>query len=216
MPAARDPFEHPALSESVRELARRGELRSYRRGTLLIQEGDRGDTIYIILSGRLRAFSAQPETGKEVHFGTYGPGEYVGEMGLDGGPRSASVIALEATQCAMIVRPRLEAYLNDRPQFAFELLAKVIRRARDATLSTKRMALNDVYGRIKLLLESMEPEPWEGEGVCLGRMTQRDIAARVGCTPKMVSRVMKDLEQGDYLHLEPAGLVVLKDLPARW
>ena len=199
-----------------RALARRGELRAYRRGSVLIHEGDIGDTLYVILSGRLRVFSSNPDSGKEVTFGTYGPGEYVGEMGLDGGPRSASVVALEATQCAMVVRPRLEAHLAEHPQFAFELLAKVIRRARDATLSAKHMALNDVYGRIKLLLESMEPCASEAAGVCLGRVTQREIAARVGCTPTMVGRVVKDLERGGYLHWQPEGLVVTKELPARW
>ena len=86
------------MSEALSELAARGELRRYRKGTLLIQEGDHGDTIFIIQSGRLRAFSAG-DNDREITYGVYGPGEYLGELSLDGGPRSASVITLEACTC---------------------------------------------------------------------------------------------------------------------
>ena len=78
----------------VEALAAQGVHRHYRRGALLIQEGDVGDTLYIVLKGRLRAYVADA-TGKELTLGVYGPLEYVGEMSLDGGPRSASVITLE-------------------------------------------------------------------------------------------------------------------------
>ena len=89
--------------------------------------------------------------GYRVFGCAYGPGEYVGEMGLDGGVRSASVVALETTVCSMVTRRTLEQHLREQPEFAFELIAKVIRRARAATMSAKSMALNDVYGRLKQL-----------------------------------------------------------------
>ncbi|WP_163071511.1 Crp/Fnr family transcriptional regulator, partial [Acinetobacter baumannii] len=86
---------------------------------------------------------------REITYGVYGPGEYVGEMSLDGGPRSASVITEEACRLVMVTRASLLTHISEHPEFAFELLTKVIRRARAATLSTKQLALNDVYGRLK-------------------------------------------------------------------
>lgn len=215
---AADPLDHPAFSESVRALARRGERRTYRKGTLLIQEGDLGDTLYIIVSGRLRTFGSNVETGREITYGTYGPGEYLGEMGLDGLPRSASVVALEQTVCAMITRATLEAHLKDNPGFAFELIAKVIRRARAATMSAKQMALNDVYGRLKFLLESLADAPAADGGRALReRVTHQEIADQIGCTREMVGRVLKDLDIGGYIGKGADNRLVLRrPLPMRW
>ncbi|MBI5259378.1 MAG: Crp/Fnr family transcriptional regulator [Burkholderiales bacterium] len=221
------PLPDPALDlqdfpELLRELASRGEVRRYRKGTLLIQEGDHGDTLFIILSGRLRAYSAG-EREREITYGVYGRGEYLGEMSLDGGPRSASVITMEACTCAMVTRRTLEAFIAERPAFAFELLAKVIRRARTATHSTRQLALNDVYGRLKLLLESLAPEAPAGstaEGPVprplAERLTHLEMANRLGCSREMVSRLMKDLEHGGFVRAEGGRLVLMKSLPARW
>ena len=128
-----------ALSAHVEALAARGAERRFRAGTLIIQEGERGDTLYIVRSGRLRAFVSD-NSGKELTLGLYGPGEYVGEMSLDGGPRSASVEAAEATVCALISREDLLAYIAEQPAFALELMARLIRRARLATDNARSMA----------------------------------------------------------------------------
>lgn len=198
------------------ELVQRGELRRYTKGTRLIDEGDRGDTLYAIASGRLRVFSVDSSNGREITFGSYGPGEYLGEMGLDGGPRSASVMAVETSVCVAIVRPTLEAFIAEHPRFAFELLAKVIRRARSATLTARQLALNDVYGRLKLLLESLAGPQADGLRPIRERLTHQEIANRIGCTREMVSRVMKDLEQGGYLAGTLEARRILRPLPARW
>ncbi|HET9978396.1 MAG TPA: cyclic nucleotide-binding domain-containing protein, partial [Burkholderiaceae bacterium] len=91
-PRQPDPFDTTVLSPALRALAARGAPRSYRKGTLIIEEGTQGDTLYLLLSGRVRAFSSDAR-GREVVYGVYGAGDYFGEMSLDGGPRSASVIA---------------------------------------------------------------------------------------------------------------------------
>jgi CRP/FNR family cyclic AMP-dependent transcriptional regulator len=204
------------MSDSLRALARRGVVRRYRRDTLLITEGDLGDTLYIILAGRLRAYSANPDNEREVTYGVYLPGEYVGEMGLDGGPRAANVVTLEASTVAVVTRPTLEAHLREDPAFAFELLTKVIRRARAATLGLRQIALNDVYGRLKALLEALAELQGDGSALVRERLTHKDIAQRLGCTREMVSRVMKSLEVGGYLRVSSAGLVLAKPLPGRW
>ncbi|RZS54955.1 Crp/Fnr family transcriptional regulator [Sphaerotilus mobilis] len=142
------------ISPALRALAERAEPRRYRKGVLLIQEGDQGDTLYIVLSGKVRAYS-QGDNDREITYGVYGAGEYIGEISLDGGPRSASVMTLEPTVCVVIPRQTLLLHIAQYPEFAFELLSKVIRRARSATLSAKQLALNDVYGRLRALLESL-------------------------------------------------------------
>jgi CRP/FNR family transcriptional regulator, cyclic AMP receptor protein len=217
MPApASQPDPLQALPEPLRALAARGTVRRYARAVHLIQEGEEGDTLFIIVSGRLRAYSAN-DKGREITHGIYGPGEYLGEMSLDGGPRSASVVTLEPSQCAVVTRRTLEAFIAERPAFAFELLTKVIRRARAATLSLTTVALNDVYGRLKLLLERLAQPADDGTWQVPERLTHQDIANRLGCGREMVSRLMKDLEAGGYVRLDDGGRVrVLKRLPTRW
>ena len=203
------------MSDALTELAARGELRRYRKGTLLIQEGDQGDTIFIIQSGKLRAFSAG-DNDREITYGVYGPGEYLGELSLDGGPRSASVITLEASTCAVVGRRTLERFIGERPEFAFELLAKVIRRARSATHSARQLALNDVYGRLRALLQGVaQPQP-DGAQRVVDRLTHQEMANRLGCSREMVSRLMKDLERGGYLQVQDSQFVLVKPLPQRW
>ncbi len=198
------------LPPSLRLLAARGMARSYRRGTVLIEEGSQGDSLYLILSGSLRAYGCDAR-GREVTYGIYGPGEYVGEMSLDGGPRSASVITEQASRCVLLTRASLQAHIAEHPEFAFELLTKVIRRARAATLSTKQLALNDVYGRLKALLEATTATSDEI------LLTHQAMAQRLGCSREMVSKLVKDLELGGYLERVANGRYRrLKALPARW
>jgi len=206
----------PALSGALADLASRGDTRRYRKGTLLIQEGDQGDTLFIILSGRLRAFSAG-DKDREITYGVYGPGDYLGEMSLDGGPRSASVLTLEASRCAVVNRQTLMQFIAERPEFAFDLLAKVIRRARSATLSARQLALNDVYGRLRALLLSLAVPQGDAAPALCERLTHQEMAHRLGCSREMVSRLMKDLERGAYLAVDAQRrLLLLKSLPARW
>jgi len=204
------------MSASLRALARRGERRHTRRGVQLIVEGDVGDTLYIVLQGRLRAYSVGTD-GREVTYTTYGPGEYAGEMGLDGGPRSANVEAVDSSLCVVITRPTLQAHLNADPDFAFELLSKVIRRARAATLGLKQIALNDVYGRLKALLESLAvPADELGRRAVDPAPSHLEMSQQLGCSREMVSRVMKDLQRGEYVEVGRRRVALLRELPAKW
>ena len=193
----------------------RGDLRRYRKGTLLIQEGEQGDTIFIVLAGRLRVFSIG-DRDREITYGVYGAGDYLGEMSLDGGARSASVITLEPSQCAVVTRRSLEQHIAAEPAFAFDLLAKVIRRARSATLTAKQLALNDVYGRLVLLLESLAVAQADGSRCIEQKPTHQDMASRLGCSREMVSRLMKDLERGRYIQVEKRSIAIPGRLPPKW
>jgi CRP/FNR family transcriptional regulator, cyclic AMP receptor protein len=214
MAAAKDPLDSEPLPPPLRALAARGTPRSYRKGTLIIEEGTCGDTLYLLLAGRVKAFSSDAR-GREVVYGVYGAGDYFGEMSLDGGPRSASVIADTACTCAVLTRQTLREHIRAEPEFAFELIARIARRARLATQSARSMALLDVYGRVVQLFESLAVTQADGTRLIAERLTHAEIASRVGCSREMVSRLMKDLEAGGYLSVA-GGLRLLRNLPARW
>ncbi|MEY4748147.1 MAG: hypothetical protein RIQ60_361 [Pseudomonadota bacterium] len=203
------------LSPALRALVEQVEPRHYRKNTLLIQEGDFGDTIFVVLAGRVKAFS-MGSNDREVTYGDYGPGDYVGEMSLDGGPRSASVETMEPTICAVVTRQTLLAHVARYPEFAIELLARVIRRVRMSTLAVRQMALNDVYGRLKSLIDGMVRPAEDGALATPGRLTHEDLSRRLGCSRGMVTRLLKDLEVGGYIAQQPTRLVQLKPLPPKW
>ncbi len=210
-------IELPGASPALLELAARGTLHNYRKGRLLIEEGDLGETLHIIVSGRLRVYSIDPASQREITYGSYGPGEYVGEMSLDGGRRSANAETVENSSCVTVTRNTVERFIAERPEFAFELLAKVIGRARAATLSARQMALNDVYGRLRLLLISLaEPSADGGSLVVEQRMTHQQMSQHLGCSREMVSRLMKDLHRGGIVDSSQCPLRINRALPVRW
>ena len=193
-----------------------GVQRRYRRGALLIQEGETGDTLYIVQQGRLRAFLGDGQ-GKELTLGIYGPGEYVGEMSLDGGPRSANVEAMEPSTCAVITREVLLDYIGQQPEFALELMGRLIRRARLATESARNVALIDVYGRLVRFLNQLALDPnAQGERMLSERLTHQAMSQHLACSREMVSRLLRDLETGGYIAVRDRWIWLLKPLPARW
>ncbi len=203
---------HPPL---LRELAAQGDLRRYRKGTIVIAEGDVGDTLFIILTGQVKAYSLDA-SDKQITYGVFNAGEYFGEMALDGEARSANVITQEATSCVVITRARLLAFIALRPEFALQLLAKVIRRLRATTLNAKNLALIDVYGRLTACLYSLARPQADGSQRIEERITHEEIASRIGCGREMVSRIMKDLERGGYLRKHEQRIELMKKLPLRW
>jgi CRP/FNR family cyclic AMP-dependent transcriptional regulator len=210
-----DPFDAAPLSPSLRALARRGVLKRLRRGVQIISEGDVGDTIFIILSGQLRAYSVSADF-REITYAEYGAGDMVGEMGLDGGPRSANVDTKEPSVCAVVTRATLRQYLAEDPDFAFELLAIVIRRARVATQSLRQVALHSVYTRLKPLLEGWAVKQPDGSALIDPAPSHLDISRQMACDRAMISRVLKDLERGGYVLVGRRRLAILKPLPLRW
>lgn len=203
------------LTESLQRLAQRGVVKQFSRGELLIREGELGDTIFIVLSGSIKAFSAN-DSHREIVFGTYGAGEYVGEMSLDGGPRSASIVALEPTTCAVITRRTLREHIGADPDFAFELIDRVIGRLRVATENARGLALLDTYGRLVKQLNARSAETADGMRAIVPRPTHVELASLIGCSREMVTRLLKDLEVGGYLEHVDGKLLLLKQLPAHW
>jgi CRP/FNR family cyclic AMP-dependent transcriptional regulator len=202
-------------SELLREIARQGGVRSYPANAVLMNEGDESDALFIVLSGRVKVYSSNAE-GKEIVIATHGAGEYVGELALDGGVRSASVMTLEPTTCSVVGGANLRAFVAAHPDFASHLILKLIRSLREATESVKSLALEDVYERVVRLLGDISDVGEGGQRRVRERLTQQDIADRVGASREMVSRIFKDLMAGGYLDLSSGRIVLLRKLPAAW
>jgi CRP/FNR family cyclic AMP-dependent transcriptional regulator len=198
----------------VQAIAETGDIRSFPAKAIIINEGDRSDSLYIILSGKVKVYSAS-ESGKEVIFNLHGPGDYIGEMSLDGEPRSASAMTLEPTTCSVVSGNQLREFIARHPDFAIHLIYKLIRRARVASENLKSLALLDVYGRIaRLLLELAEADG--DKMVIKQKLTHQDIADRVGSSREMVTRILKDLAAGGYLSLQEKIITLHKTPPPAW
>ena len=198
----------------LRAISRRGSTRSYSKNTVVVSEGDLTDTLYIILSGRVREYDSDTQ-GREVTLSEQGAGEYFGEMVLDEGPRSASVITLEPSRFLVVPKNDVLDFLGDNPAFAVHLIRKLIRRSRALTANVKSLALLDVYGRVaRLLLELAEDR--DGLLMIEPRPTQQDMASRVGASREMVSKILTDLASGGYVRVEGRRMVIAKTLPSRW
>lgn len=204
----------PLPAEVLASIAARGGVKRYPANAVLITEGDSADTLYVILTGRVKVYTAN-EAGKELILTLQGAGEYVGELALDGGVRSASVMTLEPTTCAVVTGATLRDFVAVHPDFAHHLIVNLIRRLRRLTGSAKSLALDDVYSRIAALLESMARDEG-GERLVSDKLTQQDIAEHIGSSREMVSRVFKELTVGGYVVLQGGRIRLLKKLPAAW
>jgi CRP/FNR family cyclic AMP-dependent transcriptional regulator len=208
-----DPYA-PLAPDTVRAIAASGVVRQFPKNAIIINEGEHGDSLFIVLSGKVKVYASN-EAGKEVVIDFHGPGEYVGEMSLDGSPRSASVMTVEPTTCAVVSRAHLREFVLAHPEFALHLIEVLIRRVRAATENVKSLALTDVYGRLVRLLLSLAVDR-DGQLVVPERLTQQDIAERVGASRDMISRLMKDLVGGGYLRIEERVITILRKPPSGW
>jgi CRP/FNR family transcriptional regulator, cyclic AMP receptor protein len=199
----------------LREIAERGNVKRYPAHTVLIAEGDAADTLYIILSGRAKVYASN-ESGKDVILSVLGAGDLVGEMAIDGGARSASVMTLEPTSCALISGANLRAFIVAHPDFAHHLILKLITRVRSLTGQVKSLALEDVYRRVVALLQATSEPDGEQRRIVVQKLTQQDIAEHVGSSREMVSRIFKQLTVGGYVALEGRQIRLLKTPPASW
>jgi CRP/FNR family cyclic AMP-dependent transcriptional regulator len=185
--------------------------RSFPKNTVVVHEGDSTDSLYIVVSGRVKIYVSD-EAGREIVLNHAGPGEYFGEMTLDEGPRSASVMTLEPTRFSVIPKDDFHDFVAKSPEFSLHLIRKLIRRVRALTGDVKSLALMDVYGRVaRALLELAEDR--DGLLVIEQRPTQQEIASRVGASREMVSRILKDLAEGGYVAVEGRRMIVARTLP---
>ena len=201
--------------EMLHALFGRAAIRTFPKNTLLVTEGDQSaDSVYLIRSGRVKIFLCSAD-GKEVDLGILQPGDYFGEMELDRGPRSASAMTLGPCELVILPQAEFRRFVTENPDFAMQLILKLISRTRGLLKSVKSLALLDVSERVARLLLEMATEE-NGKLIITEKLSKRDIANRVGATREMASRVFKHLVSSGYIELEQKRITIAKRLPQQW
>ena len=200
--------------ENLRALADKAVTRNVPKHAIIINEGDLSDSLYIILSGRVKVYLGD-ESGKELILDIKGPGEYFGEMMLDEGPRSATVMTLERSQFAVISRGDFKAFLLKHPYIALHVIQNLICMVRGLNKNMRGLAMVDVYGRVARMLLDLASEQ-EGRLVIVEKITQKEMASRVGASREMINRILKDLSKGGYIKMEGRRITINKAPPPRW
>jgi len=172
------------------ELAHR---RTFRRGEVVFHQGDAGDALHIVQTGRLKVI-VYGESGSETVLSILGPGESFGELALiDGEPRSATVQALEPAQTVSVRRDEFLALLRTHPETNERLLVALVAKVRQLTDTVSDLAFLDLEGRLaKKLLELAALHGSETDGVTVIEvpLTQEDLAAMVGATRASVNKLL--------------------------
>jgi CRP/FNR family cyclic AMP-dependent transcriptional regulator len=193
--------------DQLRMLTTMVTRRSASRSTTIMAGGDATDSLYIVLSGRLKVMMSDSD-GKEVILSILGPGEFFGEMGLiDDEPRSASVVTIEPCELLAIAKRDFKKCLIENNEMAMAVMRGLVKRLREADRKIGSLALLDVYGRVARLLLDMA-ENVNGEKVVTKRLPKQDIAKMIGASREMVSRVMKDLQTGGYIEMRGSNIVL--------
>jgi CRP/FNR family cyclic AMP-dependent transcriptional regulator len=193
--------------EQLRVIATTVTRRSAARANTIMAAGDATDSLYIVLSGRLKVMMSDSD-GKEVILAILGPGEFFGEMGLiDEEPRSASVVTLEPCELLSIAKRDFRKCLAENFEMSMAVMRGLVRRLREADRKIGSLALLDVYGRVSRLLLDMA-ETVNGEKIVTKRLPKQDIAKMIGASREMVSRVMKDLQVGGYIEMRGSSIVL--------
>jgi CRP-like cAMP-binding protein len=161
------------------------------RGALIVRQGDPGDALYVVRAGQVKV-TVIGEDGREVILGTLGATAHFGELALlDGRPRSAHVLAMEATTLYVLRREDFRRQVEQMPRVAWALLEELSRRLREADQKITGLVLLDVPGRVaRLLLDRATGEP----AVVERAPTHETIAQMIGASRETVSRAMKELQ----------------------
>lgn len=202
------------LPPSLLQLAETGIQRFFPKRTRFICEGDEGTSIYLILAGSVKVFTSDAD-GKEFVFGMYGREAIIGEMALDGQPRSASVEAVTDVHCAIVRIEALRARILVDPDFTMLLIRTLIQRSRNTTTFSRRLALETAYERLAGLFRELAVVR-DGKSIIPLLLSQQDIAHRIGTSRDMVSKLFKELVKGEYLTHEKKQLTLLRELPKKW
>ncbi len=203
----------PASLEQVAALATR---RSYREGEAICSQGDPGDALYGIVSGRVRISTGDAD-GREIFLNIMEPGDTFGEIALlDGGTRTASAIAMEKCELVSLRRDHLLALLLREPQVALELLRLCGERLRWTSGQVEDAALLDTGARLakRLLGLALLHGERAGAGRKL-RISQEDLAGFLGVSRQAVNQQLQAWKARGWIALGRGSVTVLDERSLR-
>jgi len=217
------PTDDPAIGflgalddAQARGLRDRGIPRRFRKGQALFHEGGRSDRVVVLLDGRVKV-STVTEEGREVILAFRGAGDLLGELSaIDGGPRSASVVAIEPVQALAVTAADFRAYLREHPDVALLLLQTLSRRLRDADRKRVEYGAHDTVGRVAARLVELAQRYGEpaAAGVRIGLpLSQEELAGWTGSSREAVSKALQSLRRAGWVVTERRSITVL-DLEA--
>lgn len=204
------------LNERALELIQqKSRTRKLRRGVILLSEGETGESLYIIRSGKVKIFVSDDE-GNEMTLFVEGPGSYIGEISLlDGAPRTASAVSIEKTEVISISRKDFMDVITENPEIAFNIINALTKKMRRATESIRSLALRNVYQRLVLKLLELADEE-EGCKVINTKYSHLELGKMIGASREMVGKVLAELSKGEYVEQREKKLYLLKDFPHDW
>jgi CRP/FNR family transcriptional regulator, cyclic AMP receptor protein len=201
------------LDESDRTaLVERGRQRRWPSGATLFLEGDRSESVLVVVSGRVKVFSLT-EQGEEVVLAVRGPGALLGELSaLDGGVRSASVAALEPVTGLVLPSPVFIEFLRTHGPAATVLLRLITSRLRDADRKRVEFGAFDIAARVAGRLVELADrfgEPDE-HGVRISvALSQDELAGWVGASREAVAKALRVLRDRGYVTTGRRTMTVL-------
>jgi len=195
----------------LQAIVNKAVIKACDRNAIVVTEGEFAKSLYVIISGRVKVY-LEDENGKELVLDSKGSGEYFGEMVLDEGPRSASVMTTEPSTFAVISTTVFKGLLVKHPEIALIVIKNLIRMARGLDQNVRSLAMLDVYGRVSRMLLDLAVEQG-GTLVVPEKLTRQEMATRVGTSREVINRILRDLTAGGYIRVENKTIIINKPLP---
>jgi CRP/FNR family cyclic AMP-dependent transcriptional regulator len=194
--------------ESVAAASRR---KRYPKGSIVFHEGDHGDCLLVILSGRVKV-TLLGRNGEETIVRMLERPEFLGEIALiDAAPRSATVVAVDPTEVLEIGREPFLRLVREQPAIALKIMSQLARALRRATEQIRTLSMFDVHGRVLrclLLMAQDKGQSARSRMVLRPRPSIAELARMVGCERETVSRALKTLRATGYVADVERGLAV--------
>ncbi len=199
--------------EQLKPLVGALERRTFRKGQIILRQGDEGDSLFVVVSGRVRIFTLSPD-GHELSVMICDPGDFFGEMALlSDEPRSANAEAMQRTEVLVLHRGAFRNHLLSNPLTAIHIIEILSQRLRRTTESAEELVTLSVPQRIaRKLLELAERYgvPQE-EGVMIDLdLSQEAIASLVGTTRESANRALSGLREQGIVQIERVRIRVLR------
>lgn len=202
-------FEN-ADEQALADIARQLRRRRFRRSEIIFHQGDPGDSLHIVSSGAVKIVLPSIE-GEEAIIATLRSGDFFGELALlDGAPRSATAVALEASETWTLSRELLLAMLDRSPTLRDSLLAGLARELRRLTGHVEELHFLDLAGRLSSRLARLarEAEPEANEVRLDWPYTQSDLASMIGGTRQSVNKLLSGLVDRGLVIIDKDTLVI--------
>jgi CRP-like cAMP-binding protein len=199
-------------TDAAEFLVKELEMVDVRRGDILFNEGEPGDSLYIVLTGKIK-LGRRAADGRQNLIALMGPSDMVGELSLfDPGPRTATATAVIDTRLARLRKPALRTWLTDRPAIAEQLLRVLARRLRRTNDALADLIFTDVPGRVAKTLLQMAGRFGARDGGVLRvthDLTQEELAQLVGASRETVNKALADFASRGWLRLDGKSVIIL-------